>query len=734
MPVDQSYSGFKYELRISPKPVAVAVALLGAALIHLGNRQGSAEEQLLQVLLGAAIQLNAVSIWWLDGRQPRISGWLGVLGLVAGVYAVSIRFAVPGGLALLAVPTAVAAGLISPWAAAGIAAGETAIVLMTAPVASASSTVAVVLVAIWSMVGVMVAVYRPVRRVGRWSWECFEQAHREAEEVRDRRGELERTLEDLANANRQLALATERMAALRLVAEEAQKAKAAFVARVSHEFRAPLNMIIGIVGLIIDTPEIYAEELPPDLQLDLDIVHRNCRHLSGMINDVLDLSQAEVGRLVLHKEPADLTEVVKDALDVVRPLIRKKKLRTEVSLPQDLPSVSCDRTRVRQVILNLLSNAARFTEQGGIAVRLAAQNGSVVVSVTDTGPGIPPEDTERLFEPFYQAGGGSAQAQAGSGLGLSVSRQFIELHGGRIWLESEVGRGTTFSFSLPVVPPMDHSARPGHWIRDGWLWHERAFRTERVTSAVELMRPRLVVYDETGGLRQSLARYTDDIEVCYIDALERAALELAQCPAHALILNLEDACDLVAQVDGIQPRIAETPIVACAVPHPAERARAAGAMGYLVKPVSREDVREAIRAAGRPVQEVLIVDDNPDVLHVLARMLRACDSRLFVRTALSGLRGLEDVRRHRPDLVLLDVLLPDMDGWQVLQNIKLDPLTADTPVYFVSAQDPIDRSLESPVMVVTIGGGLSISKLLHCSLDFSALMLNRAQAPGRVPG
>ncbi len=188
-------------------------------------------------------------------------------------------------------------------------------------------------------------------------------------------------------------------------------------------------------------------------------MRRNCEHLASMINDVLDLSQIEAGRLALHKEWVDWHEVIERALVIVRPLLAKKGIALHLSIPDDLPRIYCDRTRIRQVILNLLSNATRFTDEGSITVTVRAESQYVVISVCDTGPGISAEDASRIFEPFQQGSFQQRRDQGGSGLGLSISKQFVELHGGRMWLQSEPGRGSTFSFRIPTSSPVDVSRR-----------------------------------------------------------------------------------------------------------------------------------------------------------------------------------------------------------------------------------------------------------------------------------
>jgi signal transduction histidine kinase/CheY-like chemotaxis protein len=646
--------------------------------------------------------------------------------LVVVVHLVNSWLDVPGSLALAAVPTALAASLISLPAAVATAIGESLllVVLLNYPTAELDlPPVVVALVAIWAVLGIVYTVHHPVRQLSGCLEEYFERAQYLLEEARDRRAELEQTLKSLAHANRQLALANERAAALRAIAEDARRAKTAFVAKVSHEFRTPLNMIIGLVDLMVETPEIYSVALSPEMRKDLRVVHRNCEHLSNMINDVLDLTRLEAGRVMLHKERADLREIIDNSVEAVRPLLEKKQLTLRIIIPSDLPRVYCDRTRIQQVILNLLSNATRFTEEGGITVEVGHQDQHIVVGVTDTGPGIAPQDAERIFEPFCQGAGELWHDKGGSGLGLSISKQFVKLHGGRMWLESKLGIGTSFSFTLPVSPLMEHIAEPRHWIREDWTWQERTFRTDQAVSTDQLIKPRVVVCDETGTLYPEFMHYSDKVEFIDTRNLAQATRELQQCPAHAVVLNTPVSDNPRSLIERVKQEAPGTPIVGCSVPRPVERALNAGALGYLIKPVTRAGLEKAIQALGKPVKRVLVVDDDPDVLQLFSRMLYVCDSTLEIATASSGEEALDELRHTSPDLMLLDIVMPDMDGWQLLELMTQDEKIGNVPTFFVSAQDPADQPPLSRFLLATMDEGLSLSKLLRCSLEISALLL-----------
>jgi signal transduction histidine kinase/CheY-like chemotaxis protein len=665
-----------------------------------------------------------------------VGRWTIVILLVVAVHLGHLWIGAPGFFALLIIPVLLGVFLLGLGRAAVVAATDTLLLLLLPRYVAAGASPAslrIALLATWVALGAVYAVHLAGQRV----WDDWLRAQGLLEQAREQKVELNQALEDWANVNRQLALANERIRALRVIAEDAQKTKAAFVAKVSHELRTPLNMIIGLVGLMIETPQIYAEELLPELLDDLRIVHRNCQHLSSMVNDVLDLSQAEAGRLTLRREMVDLADIVAEASDAVQPLIEKKHLALEIDLPHALPEVYCDRTRIRQVILNLVSNAVRFTDRGGITVRAESRGPQVVVSVSDTGPGISPEDVERIFEPFCQGTAAPWRDRGGSGLGLSISRQFVELHGGRIWVDSELGRGTTFFFELPITPSAEPLARPGRWIRQDWDWVESRFRTERAGLAKGALRPRIVVCDEPGSLAPALTSYSDDVELVNRRDLAAALRASRECPSHMLVINAAAPEPLWSLVEEAQAELSDTPIVGCAVPPRPERALEAGASGYLVKPVSRPQLREALESAarslGRPVQRVLVVDDDADFLKLLSRMLAVCDPDLEVIRAVAGEQALELMRTVRPDLVLLDIMMPGMDGWDVLALKAQDERIGDIPIVFVSAQDPAEQPASTSLLVTTIGQGLGVDKLFHCSLELSSLLLNPDGAPGPGP-
>ena len=229
--------------------------------------------------------------------------------------------------------------------------------------------------------------------------------------------------------------------------EAASRHKSQFLANMSHELRTPLNGILGLTEMILD--KIYGE-VPEKIRSALEDVQASGRHLLGLINDVLDLSKIEAGRVTLSLHDYSMQEVVQAVFTAMQPLAAAKNLALKVTMPPDLPPGKGDQRRITQVLMNLVGNAIKFAETGEVLVQVGISDGSFLASVSDTGPGIAPVDQERIFEEFQQVVGSSSRSKGGTGLGLTIAKRIIEMHGGRIWVESKVGVASTFSFTLPL--------------------------------------------------------------------------------------------------------------------------------------------------------------------------------------------------------------------------------------------------------------------------------------------
>jgi CheY-like chemotaxis protein len=481
---------------------------------------------------------------------------------------------------------------------------------------------------------------------------------------------------------------------------------------------------------MVETPEIYDVMPSPEMHNDLEVIYRNSEHLSNMINDVLDLTRTEAGHLTVHKERLDLHRIIESATIAIRPLLENKKLTWHISVPNDLPEVYCDGIRIEQVILNLMSNAARHTDEGGISVQVIQQDQRIRVSVVDTGSGIPPDDVERIFEPFMQGRGQLERDKGGSGLGLSISQQIVELHGGRMWVESKLGVGSTFTFDLPISPPLLPLARPGYQIVEELVWSEHESRFAFPDSHYK---PRLVIFDKTGDLYNMFTHFSDEVE--FVDARnqEQVIEALQQSPAHAVILNLPSYENVFQSLEMTKQEAPGTPIIVCSVPPKIDYTDTYGILGYLIKPVTRSDLTSAIIAIGKPLRRVLVVDDDPTVQDLFKRMLLVYDSTLEVTTVSNGEEAINELHHGIPDLMLLDIVMPILDGWQVLKAISQDETIGVVPTLVVSAQDPTGRPPASAFLLTAMDKEVSLSKLLDCSLEISAVLLKPEGTLGLTP-
>jgi signal transduction histidine kinase/CheY-like chemotaxis protein len=552
------------------------------------------------------------------------------------------------------------------------------------------------------------------------------------EDAREQRMELKQTQEDLIQANRELARLTDRLKAMHQVAEEARRAKEEFVANVSHELRTPLNMIIGFSEVITQSPRVYGDKLPPALLADITAIQRNSQHLSKLVDDVLDLSQIEAGRMALSKEWALMQEIVDAAVLAVQPLFDSKGLYLETEIPDNLPSVFCDSTRIRQVVLNLLSNAGRFTEQGGVRVKVQREKDALVTSVSDTGPGIALEDQQKLFEPFQQVDGSLRRRHGGSGLGLSISKQFVEMHGGKVGLESEVGAGTTISFTIPLgVPPPATSIDGGAAARWFSPYQQYEPRSRRSRAPAPALLPRFVLLEKGEAMQRLFSRYLAGFEVVAVPDIESAARELDHSPAQALIVNVPLFREMPVPMNQLGDLPYSTPTVACWVPGEDNAAQQLGVVHYLVKPVAREELVQAVKELGENVRDVLIVDDNPEALQLFARVLSSEYPSYRVLRASNGQQALDMLRQRQPDLMLLDLMMPGMDGFQVLREKNQDPSIRDIPAIVISAKDPTGEPIVSDTLTVTRSGGLSVRDLLDCIQAVSNVLAPSGQPGGR---
>ncbi len=467
---------------------------------------------------------------------------------------------------------------------------------------------------------------------------------------------------------------------------ELDRLKSQFLANMSHELRTPLNSIIGFSRVILKGIDGPINETQ---QQDLEAIHSSGQHLLNMINDILDLSKVEAGKMELAIEEVELNDIIMGVMSTATGLIKETSITLTHDIPADLPTVYADRTRVRQVLLNLLQNATKFTEDGNIHVEGRAQEGpegspEVVISVTDSGIGIAQEDQEALFEPFSQVDTSPTRKTGGSGLGLSISRHLIEMQGGRIDLISEIGEGSTFYFTLPVAGPVQVAEEP---VQD-----EAIIETNETQETIQ-SKPQgkiVLAVDDDVQVISLYERYLKPHGYTVISLTDPAnavekALELRPFAITLDIMMPEhDGWDVIQALKA-HPETQNIPVIICSIVEDREKGFNLGATDYLVKPILENELVNAVERlnADGSINDILVIDDDPNDLRLVEKIL-VNTGNYQVRLAEGGLKGLTEIRDHPPQAIILDLFMPNLDGFSLLETLRTDPELSQIPVIILS--------------------------------------------------
>jgi CheY-like chemotaxis protein/nitrogen-specific signal transduction histidine kinase len=476
--------------------------------------------------------------------------------------------------------------------------------------------------------------------------------------VAERTRELERMNQELQEANRQIL--------------EADRLKSEFLANMSHELRTPLNSIIGFSKVMLKGIDGPLTEMQ---RSDLTSIYESGKHLLEIINDLLDISKIEAKKIVLEKERLNVKEVIEDVVLTCEVLTKEKNLEFIVDVEEDLPIIEADRTRVRQILFNILSNAIKFTDLGSVTLKVENRGDEILFCVKDTGIGIKKEDAPLVFEKFRQIDGSASRKASGTGLGMPIAKEFVKMHGGRIWFDSIYGRGTNFYFTLPV------------------------FRIEET----RIEKPPLPEKEETGIPILAIEDDPDVIKL-YDRYLNKegyrviantdptTALKKAkEIKPFAILLDImmpkKSGWEVIKELKQ-DPETKDIPIIISSIIEDKKYGFELGATDYLVKPIQEKELLDSLNRLASSAKRICIIEDNPLDVRLIIRILS--QEKYIFTVAENGRKGLETIRDKRPDLIILDMMLPEMDGFQFLCEVRKDPALAGIPIIIITQLDLYD--------------------------------------------
>ncbi len=499
------------------------------------------------------------------------------------------------------------------------------------------------------------------------------------------------------------------LARTRDAADSANRAKSAFLANMSHELRTPMNAIIGYSEMLAEDAE---DEGHDDMIPDLEKINAAGKHLLALINDILDLSKIEAGRMDLYLERFELHQMLDEAVATVSPLVTKKKNRIETEFDDELGVIRADLTKVRQALFNLLSNAAKFTEDGTITLAAKREKRGdvdwILMSVTDTGIGIPENKLEHVFEEFSQADDSTTRDYGGTGLGLPISRRFCQMMGGDISVTSEAGRGSTFTIELPAQIDALEAARAASRSED-----------DQVAPIPKGVHPILIIDDDPDSRELLRRTFEADGFAVATAASGEEGLDLARSlhPAFITLDIMMPGMDGWAVLKELKadPELEHTPVAMISIVGDEDLGYSLGAVDHLVKPVDRDQLRRLARQFAQPGGDghALVVDDDEAIRSLFRRALEG--DGWTVDEAEHGVAALDRVSHRRPDLILLDLMMPIMDGFEFMLELRKNEGWASIPVIVVTAKDLTEeegRRLNGGVERIVQKGALTRHELL----------------------
>jgi len=528
-----------------------------------------------------------------------------------------------------------------------------------------------------------------------WYSSMQHRADKLLQETREQRADLAAAVKSLNNAQDSQRRLQRELIRAHKKAEEARQLKERFAANISHEIRTPLNLIMGFSEVMHVSPEVYSDgSFSPKLRRDIFQIYRSSRYLLDMIDDILALSQVEMSQFSIHLDDVDLKQFLGDTLDIAEGLFRGSTLTLETNFAPSLPPIAIDRTRIRQALINLLSNARRFTDQGTITLSVWVEEPQVYFEVQDTGTGIPDDKLKYIFDEFYQVDYSLSRSHGGAGLGLAITKRFVEAHGGSIWVNSSEHHGSTFTFTLPLTQL--HQTRGGN-RRDG-----------RKTQPLTPIKQTILTLDADDQAEGMIRQFLTDYEIIRVEDTQQLASTIEQYRPHAIIQN-------VAHTPAIPdiPSL-EIPVIQCTLPSNRWLLERFNVLDYLTKPITIDKL-SALLDTMPHLQRVLIVDNDRGFIQFIERILEVTAPHIQTTHAYDGEQGLailEDTPTP-PDLIFLDLMMPNVDGFAFLDTMHTQFPRLEVPVILVTATTQLDDTLAQHI-VVQHPKGFQPAEILNC--------------------
>ena len=485
-----------------------------------------------------------------------------------------------------------------------------------------------------------------------------------------------------AQLREQIIERNERLAEANIKLRETDRLKSQFLANMSHELRTPLNSIIGFSEILIDG---LSGKLTEEQTEFVNNIYSSGKHLLNLINDILDLSKIEAGKMKFELGEVAVRDLFKDVQATVSALINKKGQKLGVEIDEQVKSVWADEFKIKQVLLNLLSNASKFTPEGGhiwVRCRPAEEPDTVVISVTDTGVGIKPEAQKVIFEAFRQADGSITREHGGTGLGLAISKKIVEAHGGKIWVESQPGKGSTFSFTLSTKKPKKAE--------------KVQIKSPKIEKTVSNGEGELVMIVEDDPQSSDLLRFyfqQEGYKTVQVYNGSKAIEEAVRFQPTLITLDImlpgKDGWTILQELKA-DHRTKQIPVVIVSVLENRELGLSLGAVEYLSKPVKKDQLLAVLERLSLTTKvkahgaKVLVADDEPEVAEVIEEMLKL--EGFKVLKAMNGRAALQMVQQENPDLLILDLLMPDISGIEVVHALRSNGREKDIPIIVLTGK------------------------------------------------